>query len=287
MTRKTADESVQVRQVLNNCKDDGSVDERLLIAIRAMYGYGGRQQNLQEGFELFQALAKEDKSGVAYGYLASYYQHGWVTPPDLDKAIELYKEGAALGSASCLSSLGLMLHKGEERHQNLPEAIRLFRAAADLGCPHGINNAAVFYLEQDYQNTEGLALIKKAADLGEQDACFSVFLLSRERRPHEAARYLLKCRELVQNGSGLDEQADSEIALLARKNPDALVPYGYWEPRWKVHKWVSPTIWREMRIMLMMRKRPDSLWHLLPRDLALEICFWLCTLPRPERAFRK
>jgi TPR repeat protein len=284
MIRKIASESQQVREVIASCRRDGSVEERLVLAFAAMYGYGGKPKEPEKSFELFQELAKEDRSGVAHRMLAAHYQNGLLMADvDLERAIELYKEGLALGNAACMSYLGLMLHKGEERHRDLPEAMRLFRAAAVLGDPRGINNAAVFLLERDLSDVEGRALMKRAADLDEGDACYSMYMLYQHEAPRMASRYLLRCPELLEEGTGLYNAAIEDIAALAWKNPDALVPYGYWGPRRKVHKWVSPAIGNEMRIVLMMRKRPDSLWHQLPRDLAFEICFWLCTLPQPGR----
>ncbi len=228
---------------------------------------------------MFKELAAEDKSGIAHSYLGGFNKHGWT--------IEIYKQGAALGNTTCMSNLGLMLHKGEERHRDLPEAIRLFRAAAALGCAHGANNAAVFLLDQNgnYSDPEGWAFLKQAADQEESDACFSFFLLQqRYGVMHLVGRYLLKCLDSADPASELEEDAKMQAVRLKESNPDALVPYGLWEPWWKVHKWVSPTIWREMRAVLMMQIGVDMLWRALPRDIALEICFWLCTFPRPEHA---
>ncbi len=284
MMRHMASDSRQVREALSSCNLMGDVKQRIVLAMATMYGYGGVEQDLASAFAMFELLSEEDKSGVAHSYLACFFKNGWVVKEDLDKAIALYEEGVALGNAACMASLGLMLHKGDNRHRNLPEAIRLFRAAAALGCPHGANNAAVFILEQtgNYSDSEALAFLRKAADCGEGDACYSFFVVMQHKEPHLAARYLLKARDLIEPGTGLEESVEDKILTLMMENSDALVPYGYWEPIWRLHELVSPVIWREMQLVLMMRKRAECPLYVLPRDVALEVCFWLCTFPRPE-----
>jgi hypothetical protein len=281
MQRQLATGSSQVREKLDECGTTG-IRERILAAMRLMYGYAGVKVDLPGAFRMFLECAEVDQTGLAHCYVGAFNRGGWACATDLELTAEYFRRGAALGDPLCMANLGLMYHKGPEKMRNLPEAMRLFLASAALGCAHGANNAAVMLLEKSWTDPVGIAFLKQAADLGECDACYSVFLMKRDKEPHEAARYLLKSRELTLDVE-LTKTIEKAIKTLERNNSDALVPYQYWEPRWKVHKWVCPIIWREMQIVLMMRKRSDSLWRLLPRDLALEICFWLCTFPRPEQ----
>ncbi len=62
----------------------------------------------------------------------------------------------------------------------------------------------------------------------------------------------------------------------------SFVPYGEWRNTADVHRHVSPPIGAEMRAVLLMKSRRDAPFGELPKDLVLDICFWLCTLPRPE-----
>jgi hypothetical protein len=282
MQRQLATGSRQVREKLDECGNTGGIRERILAAMRLMYGYGGVQVDLRDAFRMFLECAEVDQTGLAHCYVGAFYRGGWACPTDLEQTAEYFRRGAALGSALCKANLGLLYHKGPEKMRNLPEAMRLFLASAALGCAHGANNAAVMLLEKSWTDPVGIAFLKQAADLGECDACYSVFLMKREKEPHEAARYLLKSRELTLDFE-LSKTIERAIKTLERNNSDALVPYGYWEPRPKVHKWVCPTIWREMQMVLMMRKRSDSLFRPLARDVVFDICFWLCTFPRPEQ----
>ncbi len=281
MQRKMG-ETRQVQAVLDGCRPDGDARERLLISMRLMYGYCSKDADLQAAFKAFSDLTAVDKTGLSHCYLGAFYRAGWAGPADLERTEQLFREGAALGDPLCMANLGLMMHKGSPKLRNLPEAMRLFRASAALGCPHGANNAAVLLLEKNFDDPVGLAFLRQAADHEETDACYSCFLLMKEKQPHEAARYLLKSRDLSVTHGDLISPIQQDLKTLVKRNRDALVPYGYWEPQWNVHQWVSPDIWSEMQLVLLMRNRRDTFMRMLPRDLVLDICFWLCTFPRPE-----
>jgi len=101
--------------------------------------------------------------------LADYYQAGYGVPVDTAKALELYRQADALGSAEAKGHLGRMaLYYGPLGHDSV-ECYRLSMASANAGSPYGVYRLAVCYLDgigvkRDYDQCH--ALLEQAMKMG-------------------------------------------------------------------------------------------------------------------------
>ena len=144
------------------------------------------------------ALAGEGntRAMIGLGYMALTPDTAKFQP---EKAFALFGKAAAAGDAEAMFELAKLHEKGIGTAQNVPQAIELYRRAADLGFADAINDLGFLY----YQGADGLArdpkkaveLFIRAADLRHPQAMFNVAALIDDglvpgKTPEDAAAYL-------------------------------------------------------------------------------------------------
>lgn len=111
---------------------------------------------------------KAIENGDLYGYwlLALTYERGRGVEPDVEKAIEYYKEGSKLGEPNCQNSLACYFMRGEGVTENRGAAFKLFEKSALQG-----NKLAEFSLCKCYEYGHGTEVnLEKAIEWGEKAA---------------------------------------------------------------------------------------------------------------------
>ena len=97
-------------------------------------------------------LAKGAERGdlVAMHELAYHYAYGVGTEVDQDKAIELYKQAAALGFASSQNNLGWAYYTGHGTKQSLTDAIFWLTRSAEQGEPFAYGSLCEIQADTDF-----------------------------------------------------------------------------------------------------------------------------------------
>jgi len=104
----------------------------------------GPLQDYELAFDLAQKSAAQN-NGDGIWYLALAYEHGRGTTIDIDKAIQLYRQGAKIGHAPSQHSLGVYYYNGEYLEQDLEKAFELFMASAQQGYGLAMKNVGQCY----------------------------------------------------------------------------------------------------------------------------------------------
>lgn len=92
-------------------------------------------------------IAAKGKSGAAYNMLGRCAQFGWGTPPDLPQAVKFYQKAADLGDLWGVYNLGICTLRGIGCTSDRQRAFTLFREAALKGHAKSMNLLARFMEE--------------------------------------------------------------------------------------------------------------------------------------------
>lgn len=170
----------------------GGKDEKYALAMRYMKGEAGVQQNYKKALELFRQAAALGHARSQH--LAGFcFRYGKGVPEDMAEAARWYGFAAAQNYAPSQLALGNLYLRGEGVPKDEAKAADWYRRAADQ------NDANALYdLGRLYHQGKGVAkdeaewerLCRKAAALGHTQAEYDVSLMCADR--DEEAGWLLK-----------------------------------------------------------------------------------------------
>jgi TPR repeat protein len=142
-------------------------DWALLVASR----HDQRTGPFSVSFDQIKALAAKDGPWRTYAYnrLGNKYENGEGTTNDVDEAVKWYRKAAETGNPDGMVNLGIMYCIGKGFQKDAAEAMKWFHKAADAGNANGLSCLGVMY-----QNGEGvkkdaaeaIEWYRKAADAG-------------------------------------------------------------------------------------------------------------------------
>ena len=135
-----------------------------------------------------QLYKKAVQEGIkdSYQSLAHCYENGIGVEVNIGIAIQLYKKAIDKKDSWACHELAFLYGKGKEGivEANIKEAIRLFELGAELGCDDCMYELGCLYLygeldlDHEYPNLidreKGLYWLNKAAELGNEDAAYSI-----------------------------------------------------------------------------------------------------------------
>ncbi|MCU7929116.1 MAG: sel1 repeat family protein [Candidatus Thiodiazotropha sp. (ex Dulcina madagascariensis)] len=168
-------------------------------------------------------LLVEKNDIAAITELAEIYMYDM--PMNKEKAVDLFKKGAALGDPYLTWSLGDALYYGEGIEESIEEAIKYYETAASLGQAEAMTALGVYYINDalDAPNfRKAIPYYQQAANLGEPNAfhnlgvCYSngsgverndskayALFLAAAKLDHEEAQF--KVGWSLANGAGTTE----------------------------------------------------------------------------------
>ncbi|MFB2553293.1 caspase family protein [Ensifer soli] len=172
----------------------------------------------------------DTRAMIGLGYMALSPDTARYAPAE---AFRHFSTAAERGDAEAMFELAKLYETGVGTTQDVAEALRLFRASADLGFPDAINDLGVL----TYQGMAGLpsdpqaaiALFLKAADLRHPQAMFNVAALIDDgmipgKGPGDAAGYLyLALRSGVEAVLNLLETRPTMFSAATRKALQAIL----------------------------------------------------------------
>lgn len=119
---------------------------------KAQYNLGRMLSTGREGVppdyplaEGYLQKAADQGNGDAFNELGLMFAYGRGRAPDAARAVELYSEGAALGSRISISNLGAAYATGAGVDQDFSKAYDLLSQAAALSDPQAVHNLGVLY----------------------------------------------------------------------------------------------------------------------------------------------
>jgi hypothetical protein len=101
---------------------------------------------------------------------AGSYYAGVIVPLDYAKALDTYKQAAALGDGYAMSMVGVMYDKGQSVPEDPVEALAWFRKGADAGDARAMYNVAVDYevgRGTDKDQAQAAVWYRKGAEAGD------------------------------------------------------------------------------------------------------------------------
>ena len=129
--------------------ENGDVENALGLGYMYLYGQNGVETNYEKAFHFYQIAAKQNNI-IALNNLGSLYFNGIGTSVDYNKAAELFKKAAELGSDDAAVNLAF-IYLSSEQEDLIEPAIALFEQAANAG-----NNTAKFMLGYAYYTGVGI-----------------------------------------------------------------------------------------------------------------------------------
>jgi len=141
-----------------------------LIGYMYLNGWGVEQDFVmaRSYFELADRLG-DTLAGLDLGYL---YRNGVGVPVDNAAALKWFRKSAAAGRQSAVLWVGGFYEKGIGVQVDRARAERIYRSAMDRGYSDAMVALADLYIDSTDKNktAQGLALLRKAIDLGETSA---------------------------------------------------------------------------------------------------------------------
>lgn len=137
----------------------------------------GVAYNIKEGFKWIK-LSAEAGWSRAYTPLAGMYYEGLGTTKNVEEATKWYFKGAEYGDKEAQFCIGLAYNIGEGVPQSYLNAAKWYEKAAKQGHAGAANNLASIYLRKHVEplisSEDGIYWLKKAADMGDKTAQFSL-----------------------------------------------------------------------------------------------------------------
>lgn len=194
--------------------DQGNIDALIRLGCLFLEGHGV-EQNRERAFQIFEQVAPEATDGLYWLGLCHF--HGWGTPQDLPKAVEMFQLASEHGVVEAMITLAGCLKNGMGVHQDFTRSAQLYEQAANAG-----SASAMFFIGRCYQDGRGVPQdVKKAeewfrasAAKGDNDAVFVLATLTQSK--DEA---LAKFLALADEGAA-DAQYQAAMILLERKQYD-------------------------------------------------------------------
>lgn len=161
----------------------------------------GDEKGYNKPKDAFMSLMKMAESGFAKAQCAvgEYYEDGWGTEKNLEKAFEWYKRSADQQYSWGQYRLGLFYYYGDETNKNVKQALELFAKAANAGEVEAQAMLGSCYLNEDgVPKNPKLAFCwsKKAAEAGHFGAEFNLALMYESgdgvERSHQKAADLFR-----------------------------------------------------------------------------------------------
>lgn len=154
--------------------------------------------------------------------------------------IELFHRAAEMAHPGAIAALGHCYRNGHGVHIDVARALHYLEQASLLGCVASTMTMAAVYEHSEQQ-----------------------------KNPRRAA--FLYCRAMLQDNI----TASRHFCELQGKYD--ITPYGEWRPDVSVHWLVPDAMSQQMRTVMLMHLRAESVFSKLPRCLLTYICFWICT----------
>ena len=171
---------------------------------------------------------------------------------DANYADSLYQRAAYNKNIRMIQKAAAMLHPNaiyylasiDQHNENHELAIQRYTQAISLGCPQARSTLAEDYLK----GTVGI--------------------------PQDIPKAVSMYKQMLLDGYNY---VYNNIHTAHIRYEDAFVPYGEWCPDPFMHRFVLKQIHDQIRSVLLMHTRPDSVFSLLPKVLLHVLCFWICT----------
>ena len=157
-------------QCLNNVYKAGQADAEDLLLIGQLHLAGlGTEQNLTESAKFFEKSVAEGHNPDAMRFLGDLYVR-----EDLLAAKYWYHRAARMGNLEAQLKLANIYRYGEEKEQDAPKALELYRAASLQGSVEGSYEMALMYgfgigVEPDLDRT--LFILESPCAKGHQESC--------------------------------------------------------------------------------------------------------------------
>ena len=195
----------------------------------------------------------------------------------------------------CASLLGLAYLRGGLSEANYPLGVEALKLSAEAGCAEGLYQLSRIY-------SDGLGVAKnfgEAAQLSSRAAslCHPGALVETGKREDlEVASLYGAVNAFAKLGAfhrslkretqaayyfrqGYIRGDNSALTGLHYIPLEHRAPWGMWAPDPLMHKSVPLNVHLMIRTVLLMRRRPNSLFDMLTKQLTLDICFWISTHP--------
>lgn len=185
----------------NEAKDDDIPESSLGLALLADYN-----EDYGKAAELYNKVIDEGKEQVFVAYAinnkANFYYTGDGDEKDLDKAIELYKEAADMGSCFAMINLSYAYRNGNGVDKNYDTAIEWIHKAMDMDHPGAYMELANLYADGngvDKDDEKATELYQKCVELGNYYGLVHLGYLYYDKDSEKAIEYFQQAIDMGYN----------------------------------------------------------------------------------------
>lgn len=108
-------------------------DHQVGLALGRLCCIQGEHQDFERAEKLLSEYAENEEDGEACLILAGLYRRGAVPGASLEKMLEYYERGAAMGNSGCMEELGTIYFEGKEIPRDYSRAFELLSRAFEMG----------------------------------------------------------------------------------------------------------------------------------------------------------